>query len=90
MALDCSKVTTAPKVQVSRVHNKRVQNEADGTWRVPVYAWNRLRPRAKRASRAQCRVRWCAERSDGVQAVENPGLQMRRQRTSWRPKRSAP
>ena len=30
MALDCSKITTAPKVQVSRVHNKRVQNEADG------------------------------------------------------------
>jgi len=31
-----------------------------------------------------------AERSGGAQAVENPGLQMRRQRTSWRPKRSAP
>jgi len=58
MALDCSKITTAPKVQVSRVHNKRVQNEADGTGRVPVYAWNRLRPRAKRAGRAQCRARW--------------------------------
>ena len=35
VALNCSKDTTTPEVQLSPLHNKRVQNEADGTRKVP-------------------------------------------------------
>src|SRR6059058_1293062 len=31
VALNCSKDTTTPDVQLSRLHNKRVQNEAGGS-----------------------------------------------------------
>ena len=42
--LNGSKATTTPEVQLSPLHNKRVQNEARGTRRVPVYLRNCLRP----------------------------------------------
>ena len=35
VALNCSKDTTTPEVQLSPLHNKRVQNEADGTQEFP-------------------------------------------------------
>jgi hypothetical protein len=56
VALNCSKDTTTPDAQLSRLHNKRVQNEATGTPRVPAYAWNRLLPLTKRVALAEAEI----------------------------------
>ena len=41
VALTCSNDATTPEAQLSLQGNKRAQNEANGTRRVPAYTWNR-------------------------------------------------
>jgi hypothetical protein len=74
VALNCSKDTTTPDAQLSRLHNKRVQNEANG---VPAYAWNRRLPRTKRMALAEAEIAkwWPVIKAADVrldQAAEQP------------------